>query len=190
MEHPSSAELTPSSAWPRPSRAFSLVKQGDRHARAQPVGGSPRCRGRGRPFLGYREVSGLRCHRPRRFGREATMTNTGASAGTRRCICPHGSQRSWRAPAACFPRCCPWRRRCRAARITRKTLEPRPVRGNRSRRKLATGNGRRPSPPRGGGPKALRPNPERRAHHYRASPYAARFVPASCSAARLLPSRS
>jgi hypothetical protein len=84
-----------------------------------------------------RKGSGLRRHRPRRFVDEAAMTNAGSLAGTRRCAC--AGRPSWRTFAGCSPGCGPRRLRCRFTRITRKTLEPRPARGDTSRRRLATG---------------------------------------------------
>ena len=141
-----------------------------------------------------RKVSGLRRYRPGRFlgggddergtlGREAALHISARVRGR------HG------ALAGCFPRCGPRRRRCRATRIARKTLEPRPARGHRSRRRIATGHVRRLTPKRRG-PRGFRPNPARRARlnpasarHYPAWPCSARFVRASCSAARLSPSR-
>ena len=90
MERAGSAELAPSSAWPRPSRAFSLVK-----TRRPPYACSV-CRGkpsasRSGPAVStlIRKVSGLRRYRPGRFVGEAAMTNAGPLAGTRRCISPH-----------------------------------------------------------------------------------------------------
>jgi hypothetical protein len=89
MERAGSAELAPSSAWPTSSRAFSLVKIGDRHARAQSVG-KPSVSWSG-PAIStlIRKVSGLRRYRPGRFVREAAMTNAGSLAGMRRCMSPH-----------------------------------------------------------------------------------------------------
>ena len=84
-----------------------------------------------------RKVSGLRRYRPGRFVGEAAMTNAGSLAGMRRCISPHVFAAVMARSAGCFPRCGPWRRRCRPTRITRKTLEPRPARGHGSRRRLA-----------------------------------------------------
>jgi len=90
MERVGSAELAPASAWPRPSRAFSLVK-----TRRPPYACSV-CRGkpsasRSGPAVSrlIRKVSGLRRYGPGRFLGEAAMTNAGPLAGTRRCISPH-----------------------------------------------------------------------------------------------------
>ena len=134
-----SAELAPSSAWLSPSRAFSLLNDKATAMRVLSLSGKPSA-SRSGPAVStlIRKVSGLRRYRPGRFVGEAAMTNAGSLAGMWRCIfrpCVRGRHG---APAGCFPRCGPWRRRCRPPRITRKTLEPRPGRGHRSRRRLAT----------------------------------------------------
>ena len=93
-----------------------------------------------------RKVSGLRRYRPGRFvgGGDDERGTLGRDAALHIPACVrsrHG------ALAGCFPRCGPWRRRCRPTRITRKTLEPRPAPRPRSRRRLsATGHVRRLTP--------------------------------------------
>ena len=86
-----------------------------------------------------RKVSGLRRYRPSRLLGEAAMTNAGSMAGMWRCMSPHVFAAVMAALAGCFPRCGPWRRRCRPSRITRKTLEPRPARGHRVEKKARDG---------------------------------------------------
>ena len=167
MERAGSAELAPSSAWPRPSRAFSLVK-----TRRPPCACSV-CRGkpsvsRSGPAVStlIRKVSGLRRYRPGRFVGEAAMTNAGPLAGMRRCISPHVfavvMARSGRLLSAlrahgavdADPQ------GSRERRWSRGLPE---VMGSRRRLTPRRGHVRRLTPPRGGGPKGLRPNPERRA---------------------------
>jgi hypothetical protein len=77
-----------------------------------------------------RKVSGLRRYRPGRFVGEAAMTNAGSLARMWRCIFPPCVRGRHGALAGCFPRCGPWRRRCRPPRITRKASERRPGRGH------------------------------------------------------------
>ena len=76
--------------WPRPSRAFLLVK-----TRRLPCACSV-CRGK--PSVSWsgpavstliQKVSGLGRYRPSRFVGEAAITNAGPLAGTRRCISQH-----------------------------------------------------------------------------------------------------
>jgi hypothetical protein len=199
MERAGSAELAPSSAWPRPSGAFPLVK-----TRRLPYACSV-CRGKpsaSRSAVSrlIRKVSCLRRYRPGRFVREAAMTNAGPSAGTRRCISPHVfavvMARSGRLLSPLRPMA--------PSMPTHKdhkkdAVAPRPARGHGSGRRLTPRWGvfRRLTSPRGGGPKGLRPDPQvardlnpALARHYPAWSYAARLVRASCSAARPSPSRS
>ena len=141
------------------------------------------------------KVFGLRRYRPGRLVGGAAMTNAGSLAGMWRCIC---SQSSWRAPAGCFPRCDPWRRRYLPVKDHEKDLgaEARLRPWVEEKADAATG-ACSSADPRGGGVKDLRPTPNVAralnpvsARHYPTWPCAARFVRASCSAARLSPSRS
>ena len=145
-----------------------------------------------------RKVSGLRRYRPGRFVGEAAMTNAGPLAGTRRCISQHVFAVVMGAPAGCFPRCGPWRRRYRPVKDHEKDLgaEACPRSWVEKEADAATG-ACSSADPRGGGAKGLRPTPNvaralnpASARHYPTWPCAARFVRASCSAARLSPSRS
>jgi hypothetical protein len=183
MERAGSAELAPSSAWPRPSRHSPSRRQGDRHAGAQSVGLLVARSGPAVSTL-IRKVPGLRCYRPGRFVLgEAAMTNAGALAETRHFISPHvfatvmartGRLRSALRPMAPS---------MRSTRITRKTLEPRLARGRgraESRRRDG-GHVRRLTSPRGGVRKAAASTPNfvralnlAPARHYPACLYAAR----------------
>jgi hypothetical protein len=89
-----SSPLPPSlrrqAAWPRPSRAFSLVNTKATAMRVLSLSGKPLVSWSG-PAVStlIRKVFGLRRYRPGRFVREAAMTSMGSLAGTRRCISPH-----------------------------------------------------------------------------------------------------
>jgi hypothetical protein len=93
----------------------------------------------------------------------AALTNGGPLAETRRCISPHVFAAVMARSRRLLSAVRPWRCRWRPTRIARKTLEPRPARGHRSRRRLATEACPSAYAPRGGGAKDLRPDLERRA---------------------------
>jgi hypothetical protein len=194
MERAGSAELAPLSAWPRPSPAYSLVKQGDRHTRAQSVGALGVAVGAGRFYTDAQGSSLMLPSGPPM----AALTNGGPLAETRRCISPHVfavvMARSGRLLSALRPMA-----PSTPTRITRKTLEPRRLSTPRSRRRLTPRRGhvRRLTPPTGRGSERSPPQPRTSralnpasARHCPAWPCAARFVRASYSAARLCPSRS
>ena len=134
--------LRPQSAWPRPSRAFSLVKTRRPPCACSVYRGKPSV-SRSGPAVStlIHKVSGLRRYRPGRFLREAAMTNAGPLAGTRRCISPHVFAVVTALWQVAFRVERPWRRRCRPTRITRKTLEPRPARDNGLRKRLTPRRG-------------------------------------------------
>jgi hypothetical protein len=144
-----------------------------------------------------RKVPGLRRHLPGGFVREAAMANAGPLVETRRCISPHVFAAVMAHSRELLSAVRPWRYRWRPTRIARNTLEPIPTRGHRSRRRLATGACSSAAAPRGGVRKTSAPTPNvaralnpASARHDPAWPCAARFVRASCSAARLSSSRS
>ena len=114
MERAGSAELAPSSAWPRPCSG--ILPREDKATAIRVlsrVGEALGSRGRGRPFLRLiRKVSGLRRYRPgRRWWRH---DERGPLAETRPLHIPacvrsrHGALRQ-----AAFRVARPWRRRCR-----------------------------------------------------------------------------
>jgi hypothetical protein len=200
MERAGSAELAPSSAWPRPSRHSPSRRQGDCHARAQPVGEALVSWSGPAVSRLIHKVSGLRRYRPSRFLGEAAMTNAGPLAGTRRCISPHVfaivMARSGRLLSALRPMApsMPTHEGSRERRWSRDLPE---VMGSRRRLTPRRGHVRRLMPPRSGVRKASPPTPNvardlnpAPARHYPAWPYAAGSGQASCSAARPSPSRS
>jgi hypothetical protein len=151
MERAGSAELALSSAWPRPARAFSLVKTRQLPCACSVCRGKPSAARLGAAVSRLiRKVFGLRRYRPGRFVGKAAMTNAGLLAGTRRCISPHVfavvMARSGRLLSALRPMA----PSMPTPRIARTTLEPRPARGHRSRRRIATGHVRRLTPKRRG----------------------------------------
>ncbi len=197
MERAESAQLAPSRAWLSPSRAFSSSTTRRPPCACSVSRGKPSASRAGRAVSTLiRKVSGLRRYRPGRFVGEAATTNAGSLARMWRCIfrpCVRGRHG---APAGCFPRCGPWRRRCRPPRITRKASERRPGRGHRSGKRLATGACSSADAQEAGVREvsALTPHVARAlnpasARRYPAWPCSARFERASCSPARLSPSR-
>jgi hypothetical protein len=110
-----------------------------------------------------RKVSGLRRYRPGRFVREAAMTNAGSLAGMRRCMSPHvfaivmarsGRLLSVLGPMApSMPAHKDHEKDVGAEACPRSWVEKKARDG---------GHVRRLTPSRGGGPKGLRPDPERR----------------------------
>ena len=145
-----------------------------------------------------RKVFGLRRYGPGRLVGGAAMTNVGPLAGMWRCISQHVFAIVMARSAGCFPRCGPWRRRYLPVKDHEKDLgaEARLRSWVEKEADAATG-ACSSADPRGGGVKDLRPTPNAAralnpvsARHYPTWPCAARFVRASCSAARLSPSRS
>jgi hypothetical protein len=116
-------------------------------------------------FMLIRKVSGLRRYRPHRFVREAEMTNTGTLGGMGRCISAHVfavvMARSGRLLSALRPMA--------PSMPTRKDhekdvgAEACPRSWVEEKADAATGACSSADAPRGGGPKGLRPDPERRA---------------------------
>ena len=199
MERAGSAELAPLSAWPRPSPAYSLVKTRRLPCACSVCRGKPSVSWSGPPVSTLiRKVFGLRRYRPGRFVGEAAMTNAGPLAGTRRCISPHvfaavvaRSRRllfAVRPMAPSMPahkdhekdvgaEACPRSRVEKKARDGGMFVGCRPQGAGVRKASASTANVARD----------LNPAPAR---HCPAWSYAARFVRASCSAARPSPSRS
>jgi hypothetical protein len=162
MERAGSTELAPSSAWPGPCRAVSLLKTRRSSCACSVCWGTPRCRGRGRPFQ-RRSARFQACVATVRAAScEGGNDEHGIRGRDAGFACPRMcSQPSWRALAGCFPCCGPWRCRCRLSRITRKTLDPRPPLTPRSRRRVRRprGTSRRLTPQGAGVSSASAPTP-------------------------------
>jgi hypothetical protein len=161
IERAKSVELTPSSAWPRPSRAFFPREDKATVVRVLSRSGKLWQRSRGRPFLSrYRRFQA--CVATARAasceGGDDEHGILGRDAGFAYRACVRGDRR---ALAACFPYCGPWRRRCRPSRITRKTSDPRPPLTPRSRRRVRRrrGTSRRLTPQGAGVSRASAPTP-------------------------------
>ena len=161
MERADSIELAPSSAWPGPCRAFSLLKTRRPSCAIPSWSGKLWQRSRGRPFLSrYRRFQA--CVATARAasceGGDDEHGIFGRDAGFAYRACVRGDRR---ALAGCFPCCGPWRRRCRPSRITRKTLDPRPPLTPRSRRRVRRrrGTSRRLTPQGAGVSRASAPTP-------------------------------
>src|ERR1700722_16614134 len=173
------AELATSSAWPRPSRAFCPVETRRFAMRVLSLLGNPSL-SRSGPAVStpIRKVSGLRCYHPAADGGDDERATLARNAALHIPTCVrsrHGAL---------------WQAAFRVAAHGAVDADPQGSRERRwsrgrhrrhSREKADADDGAWASPvaPSGGGPKGLRPNPERRPPHCSARPCPGRFVRAS-----------
>jgi hypothetical protein len=114
-----SSPLPPSlrrqAAWPRPSRAFSLVNTKATAMRVLSLSGKPLVSWSG-PAVStlIRKVFGLRRYRPGRFLGEAAMTNAGRLGRDAALYIPHVFAAVMARSRRLFSAVRPWRCRCRA----------------------------------------------------------------------------